>query len=166
MRFVAIVEQGIYQRQAAIQPLLLLIGALLLTVVIQYGANWVRRRMTNRVIGELVARMRKEALGAAVERDMAFYDENKTGKVLSRITSDTEDFGQVMLVGSDIVSQLLQMGVLVAVLLTRNVRLTVIALLFMIPMMFAAVWFRSLARKVTRQGSRAMAIVNDNIQDI
>ncbi len=156
---------GALERQAAIQPLLLLVGALLVTVVVQYGANWLRRRMTNRVIGELVARMRKDALGAAVERDMAFYDENKTGKVLSRITSDTEDFAQVMLFGSDIISQLLQMGFLVAVLLTRNVRMTVIVLLFMVPMVVAAVWFRSLARKVTRQGSRAMAVVNDNIQE-
>jgi ATP-binding cassette subfamily B protein len=152
-------------RHAAIQPLLLLVGALLLTVVVQYGANWLRRRLTNRVIGELVARMRKDALGAAVRRDMAFYDENKTGKVLSRITSDTEDFAQVMLFGSDIISQLTQMGFLVVVLLTRDALLTLIALLFMVPMLAAAVWFRSLARKVTRQGSRAMAVVNDNIQE-
>ncbi|MBN1679088.1 MAG: ABC transporter ATP-binding protein [Anaerolineae bacterium] len=143
----------------------LLVGALLGTVVMQYIANWLRRRMTNRIVGDLTAQMRKDAFSAAVERDMAFYDENKTGKVISRITSDTDDFGQILIVTSDIVSQMIQVVILSGVLICRNVFLTLLLLVFMIPMLAVALIFRRIAREVTRQGSRAMAAVNDNIQE-
>lgn len=153
------------EQQADFSRLLLLVGALLVTVLIQYAANWVRRRLTSRLVGDLTSRMRKDAFAAAVERDLAFYDENKTGKILSRITSDTEDFGQVLIFSSDVISQLIQMAILVGVLLSRNVRLTLIVLVFMLPMVGATLLFRKLAREVTRQGSRAMAAVNDAIQE-
>jgi hypothetical protein len=38
-------------------------------------------------------------------------------------------------------------------------------MVFMLPMAYATKVFRDMARKVTRQGSRAMAAVNDTIQE-
>jgi len=143
----------------------LLVGALFVTVMVQYVANWIRRRATNRVVADAVRQMRQDAFAAAVARDMAFYDENKTGKILSRITSDTEDFSQILIVTSDIVSQVVQSAILLAVLLSRNVPLTLILLAFTLPVILVTRWFRGVARQVTRQGSRAMAAVNDNIQE-
>ncbi len=145
--------------------LTLLIGALFLTILIQYSANWVRRRATSRTVGDMTAQMRKDAFAAAIERDMAFYDENKTGKILSRITSDTEDFGQILIVTSDILSQLIQVFILLVALLRLNVPLTMVILVSLIPIGIATLQFRKMARHVTRQGSRAMAAVNDNIQE-
>jgi ATP-binding cassette subfamily B protein len=156
---------GALESRASDLTLALLIGALLLTVIVQYASNWLRRRLTNRIVGDLTSQMRKDALAASVNRDMAFYDENKTGKILSRITSDTEDFGQILIITSDIVSQVVQVFILLAVLFSRDVLLTLIVLVFMLPMVGAALWFRKLARDVTRQGSRAMAAVNDTIQE-
>jgi ATP-binding cassette subfamily B protein len=143
----------------------LLIGALLVTVVIQYIANLFRRRATSRVVGDLTANLRKDAVASAVKRDMAFYDENKTGKILSRITSDTEDFGQILIVTSDIISQLIQVVVLAVILFSQNILLTLLVVLFLLPMLIATLQFRKMARKVTRHGARAMAAVNDNIQE-
>jgi ATP-binding cassette subfamily B protein len=140
-------------------------GALLLVVVFQYMGNWLRRRATSRMVGDLVAQMRKDSFSAAIERDMAFYDENKTGKIPSRITSDTEDFGQTLIVSSDIMSQVVQVFILMAVLVSRNVILTGILFAFLLPVVGATMIFRKLAREATRQGSRAMAEVNDKIQE-
>ena len=74
---------------------------LVLTViaVTGYVSNYSRRRFTVIVIGRIVAQMRKDAFEAAIERDLAFYDRHKTGTVVSRITSDTQEFGEVMLLG-------------------------------------------------------------------
>src|SRR5690606_36931161 len=74
---------------------LLLIGALLLNALLDYGLNVVRRRLTARVVGESISQMRKDAFAAAINRDMAFYDDNKSGKIVSRITSGTQEFGTV-----------------------------------------------------------------------
>jgi ATP-binding cassette subfamily B protein len=143
----------------------LLLGALFVAAIVEYLANWLRRRLLSRVIGNMVAQMRKDSFSAAVERDLAFYDTNKTGKIVSRITSDTQEFGDVILFTSDVMSQLISVFFLLAVLFSRSVPLTLI-LLATLPLFFlAAMGFRTLARRVTRQGSRAMAVVNDNIQE-
>lgn len=147
------------------QRLTLLLSALLVSVIIQFLINWVRRRLVTGMVARIVAQLRKDALAAAIQRDMAFYDENKSGKVLSRITSDTEEFGQVVLFISDVMSHLIQAVILLGVLLARNFRLTLIAVAFFPLMLGATILLRRWAREATRQGSRAMAAVNDNIQE-
>ncbi|NDJ60811.1 MAG: ABC transporter ATP-binding protein [Chloroflexi bacterium] len=145
--------------------LLLLFGALLVVAVTNYGTFWLRRRLSVQLVSEIISQMRKDAFAAAVDRDLGFYDDNKSGKVVSRITSDTQELYQIILISLDIVSQLLEFVLLLIVLFSRDVGLTLI-LLAMSPMLIAAALiFRYLARLVTRQGSRAMAEVNDNIQE-
>lgn len=142
-----------------------LVVALLVTAVLQYSIGWVRRRLTGIVLGNIVAQLRKDAFAAAIDRDLAFYDRNKSGKVVSRITSDTQEFGDVMLIASDVISQLISIAVLLVILLQRSVALTVILLLTLPFIVGMATGFRYFARIVTRHGSRAMALVNDNIQE-
>ena len=143
----------------------LILLALLVIAVSEYISNYGRRRFTVIVIGRVVARLRKDAFKAAIERDLAFYDRHKSGAVISRITSDTQEFGDVMLLGSDVVSQFLSVIILFAALLSFSVPLTAVLLLTMPLVVLAALAFRFLARIVTRQGARAMAVVNDNIQE-
>lgn len=162
-----LISEGIEAVQAgsAMELLALLVIGLLLVQVIDYGLNYVRRRLTSRVVGEVISQLRKDAFQAAVERDLAFYDDQKSGKVVSRITSDTHEFGQVMVIAGDIFTQFMEFTLLFVVLLNREWRLTVLLLLWMPIYVGMALFFRHLARIVTRQGSRAMAAVNDNIQE-
>ena len=143
----------------------LLLSALAMITLTEYISNYGRRRFTVEVIGNVVAQMRKDAFRAAVERDLSFYDRHKSGAVISRITSDTQEFGDVMLLGSDVVSQLLSVAILFGALLTYSVELTFVLLLTMPLVVIAALAFRVIARIATRQGARAMAVVNDNIQE-
>ncbi len=145
--------------------ILLLIGALLVTMVVDYLMNWYRRRVTTRIVGDSISQMRKDAFAAAVNRDMAFYDETKSGKVVSRITSDTQEFGNVIIIASDIFTQFIELGILAVVLFTRSPELTILLILWMPVFGAFAIGFRRLARAVSRQGARAMAAVNDNIQE-
>ncbi|NDJ55031.1 MAG: ABC transporter ATP-binding protein [Chloroflexi bacterium] len=131
----------------------------------RYAANWARRRAMTRLVGEMTAQMRKDAVSASVNLDMAFFDQNKSGKILSRITSDTEEFGQTLVLVSDLVGFLVQVFILLAVLAGQSVFLTVVMLAFIPLFLAAAAYFRKLARDVTRQASRALAVVNDNIQE-
>lgn len=143
----------------------LLLAVLTIVTLTEYIANYGRRRFTVVVIGKIVAQMRKDAFRAAVERDLAFYDRHKSGTVISRITSDTQEFSDVMLLGSDVVSQFLSVMILFFALLSYSLELTIILLLTMPLVVLAALAFRVVARIVTRQGARAMAVVNDNIQE-
>ncbi len=138
---------------------------LIAIAISEYVCNYGRRRFTVDVIGKIVAEMRKDAFAAAIERDLAFYDRHKTGTVVSRITSDTQEFGDVMLLGSEVISQFLSVLILFVALLSYSVELTIVLLLTMPMVVIASLLFRHLARIVTRQGARAMAVVNDNIQE-
>lgn len=149
----------------SIYRLTLLIGALLIAAVIQFLFNWLRRRTLSIVIGSIVADLRKDAFAAAMERDLAFYDKHKSGKIVSRITSDTQDFGDVTMVASDVVAMLIQVAIVFVVLLNSSVSLTLLLLLTLPVIVVVATGLRRLARVVTRQGARAMAAVNDTIQE-
>ncbi len=143
----------------------LIIGGLLVIALVNYGIYFLRRRLTVRVVADVISQLRKDAFSAAVERDLAFYDENKSGKIVSRITSDTQELSQVIVICTDLFEQLMEFLIIFVVLITREWRLTLL-LLAMMPIVFGmTLLFRKFARTATRQGSRAMAAVNDNIQE-
>lgn len=133
--------------------------------VVAWGANWMRRRLTVRMIADIVVALRIDAFTAAAEHDLSFYDEFQSGKVVSRITSDTQDFGNVVVLLTDLVSQFIQVFLLGAVLLSQDWRLTLM-LTALLPLFFlVALGFRRIARTVTREGMRAMANVNAAIKE-
>lgn len=162
-----IISMGIdaLETDAAASTLALLVGALFTTVIIEYAIRWISRRLIGRVIGSVISQMRKDAFAAAIARDLAFYDDNKSGKIVSRITNDTQELAQVTLLSLDIIGQIIDAAVLMTVLFTREWRLTLIMFLFTPIVVGTALVFRKLARAATRQGSRAMAVVNDTIQE-
>ncbi len=160
-----LISAGVDELVAAGDRLNLFLLLLAFVAISDYVSNYIRRRYAVVVIGRMVAQMRKQAFKAAIERDLAFYDRHKSGAVMSRVTSDTQEFGDVMLLGSEVVSQFLTVIVLFLALLSYSVDLTVILLLTMPLVVCASLLFRYLARIVTRQGARAMAVVNDNIQE-
>jgi ATP-binding cassette subfamily B protein len=156
---------GLIQQQAGTTALVTVIGIMFVVAIIQYSAGRIRRRLTSRVVGNVVAEMRKDAFAAAVDRDLAFYDENKSGKIVSRITTDSQEFGEVVVITSDVVSQLATMLILLSVLISRSWQMTLVLLSTTPLILLAAYTFRRMARYVTRQGFRAMAVVNDTIQE-
>ncbi|MGJ3238304.1 MAG: ABC transporter ATP-binding protein [Anaerolineae bacterium] len=160
-----LISAGIDMLESSQNLLILIMLGLLASAIFEYIANWVRRRLLSKVIGHMVAQMRDDSFRAAVGRDLAFYDRNKTGKIVSRITSDTQEFGDVLLFTSDVVSQIISIVFLLLILVERSLFLTFLLIISIPVYALAAYGFRSLARRVTRQGSRAMAVVNDQIQE-
>lgn len=143
--------------------------ALVILVLVAGVAIWaltgIRRYLAAQVIGDVVNDMRNDAFTAAMSQDLSFFDEYSSGRIVSRITSDTQEFGEVLAIGIDVINQLATAFVLIFVLLAIDWRLT-LAVMFMVPVVVAAALaFRRLARDVTRQGSRALAEVNKAIQE-
>jgi ATP-binding cassette subfamily B protein len=145
----------------------ILVVGLVMTVIafLNWGLNWLRRSMTVRAVGEVILGLRTRAFAASAEHDLSFYDQFSSGRIVSRITSDTNDFGQLVVIVTDVASQVVQTVVLGVVLARTEWRLFLVMLGFM-PVVFAvAMGFRSMARKVTRRGMQAMADVNATIKE-
>jgi ATP-binding cassette subfamily B protein len=143
----------------------LLVAAILSIGVFNWVNNWLRRRLTARVIGDVVQSLRQDAFDASMEHDMSFFDEFQSGRIISRITSDTQEFAQVVQLVTDLISQILLVLVLVVVLFTISWQLTLMLLALTPLVVLLAMAFRNLARLVTRRGFRAIAEVNAAIQE-
>lgn len=152
----------------AVQPVLL--AAMLVLAVIAIGVfnwllNWARRILTVKLLGDVVLSMRTDAFRAVMGHDLSFFDQIQSGRIVSRITSDTDEFSRVAVVLTDLFSQILLVVILLAYLLTVNWQLTLIlACLIPVPF-FVAGWYREWARRVTRKTQQAVADVNASIQE-
>ena len=47
------------------------------------------------LLADVVLAMRTDAFQAVIRHDMSFFDQYQSGRIVSRITSDTEEFGRV-----------------------------------------------------------------------
>jgi ATP-binding cassette subfamily B protein len=145
--------------------ILTIFGLILLAGIINWGANWVRRRLMVRTIGDIELTLRSDAFEAAVDHDLSFFDEISSGKIVSRITSDTKDFGQIVVLITDVISQFIQALILGIILIQVNWKLSLYLFGFLPVLFLVAFSYRHLARTVTRQGMRAMANVNSAIKE-
>ncbi len=162
-----IVSRGVDLLRGSLTPpaMLGLSGLVLAIGVIVWGANWARRRLTVRAVGDVVLTLRTNAFQAAAEHDLSFYDKFSSGRIVSRITSDTKDFGEVVVLLTDLVSQFVQAIILGIVLITIDLQLTVYVFVILPLVFLVALGFRRIARTVTRRGMRAMANVNAAIKE-
>ena len=127
--------------------------------------NYVRQVHSARAIGDVVLKLRQDLYSAVVRHDLSFYDEQPTGKIVSRVTSDTGDFDATVDLTMNLMSEVL--GVLIITVVAFNVssRLTLV-MLAMTPFVFAiALGFRRVARKVTQNSRRMLAKVNASIEE-
>jgi ATP-binding cassette subfamily B protein len=144
--------------------LALSLGVLLLGVF-AWSFNYIRQVVSAKVVGDVVLNLRQDVFQSVLANDMSFFDEHPSGKIVSRVTSDTQDFSNVVTLVLDVASQLLLVLLLAVWLLFINVRLT--ALIFaMSPIAFVvALAFRRIARRVTRNAKRVTAVINAEIQE-
>jgi ATP-binding cassette subfamily B protein len=143
-----------------------LVGLIMLGVGVGiWGLNWARRSQVIRSIGDVVLELRTRAFQAAAEHDLSFYDQFSSGRIVSRITADTNDFGQLVVIVTDVAAQLFQALILGIVLVNKEWKLALLLFSFL-PFIFAmALGYRRLARRVTRRGMQAMAEVNAAIKE-
>ncbi len=145
---------------------MIVIGLVVLVIGLSmWFFNWGLRRLMAATIAEVVATLAIDAYSASVEHDLSFYDEFSSGKIVSRITSDTRDFGELISLVTDVSSQVVEALILAVVLLVIEWHLT-LYLFGLIPIVtLFALLYRTIARKATRQGMRAMANVNSTIKE-
>lgn len=162
-----LVSRGVdqFSREPAQAEIVLLVGLVLLSTLVNWGGNWVRRRLTVRTVSDMTMTLRVDAFESAANHDLSFYDRFSSGRVVSRITSDTREFGKLVVLVTDLISQLAQAVILGVILSNIELRLFLYVLGFLPLLFLVALAFRKVARRVTRQGMRAMAKVNATIKE-
>ncbi len=161
-----LVSRSIDLAQQSRTDFVLVIPLLILVIgVARWVATWMQRRLTIRVLASVILKLASDGFQAAAAHDLSFYDEFPSGKVVSRITTDTRDFGDMVSLTTELISEIVQVVILSGVLLTIAWRLTLYVFLIVPVVFILTSLYRRLARRVTRAGMRAIADVNATIKE-
>ena len=144
---------------------LVFVAGILLAGVLAWTFQYLRMSRMFRVIGDVVLKVREDTFAAVLARDMSFYDEEPSGKIVARVTSDSEAFAQTVTLCMNLISQLLIVVLVVGVLFWVEPRLALVTLAIAPVVVATALGFRRIARQSVQQSQRIGARVNANIQE-
>jgi ABC-type multidrug transport system fused ATPase/permease subunit len=151
--------------QPAAQLLLGLAGLVAVLGSAGWFFNFIRQTLAARAVGDVVLALREDAFAAVMNRDLSFYDQFASGRIVSRVTSDTQDFSNVVTLTIDLMSQLLLVVIVSGILFWIEPQLALLTLAVAPVVIVAALAFRRIARWTTQRGQRATAEVNAAIQE-
>jgi ATP-binding cassette subfamily B protein len=144
---------------------MILVGGVLALGVANWAINWIRRLNTSILLGDVVLSMRTDAFRAVMSHDMSFFDRYQSGRIISRITSDMDEFNRVAILVTEVITQLLLVFILIVYLWNIDARMTLL-LTMLAPIAFLiATSFQRIARRITRRSQQAIAEVNVSIQE-
>ncbi|MFX1494050.1 MAG: ABC transporter ATP-binding protein [Promethearchaeota archaeon] len=145
--------------------LLFVVILILILNLLSWVFNYFQQRYSFRVVGGVVLDLRRDVTNAVLNHDLSFFDRNPTGKIVSRVNSDSDTFGTTVDLSIQLISSILVVLFLIIMMFFINLLLT-LAIIISVPMFFVlALSFRKIARKRTLLGQRALASVNSFVKE-
>lgn len=119
------------------------------------------------IMGAKIERdMRNEIFGHYQKLSFAFYDNQKVGHLLSRITSDLFDISELLHHGpEDLVISIIKFVGAFVILLFINVKLAVAAFVFIPFLIIYAIYFNKKMKHAFRENRARIADINTQIED-
>jgi ATP-binding cassette subfamily B protein len=110
--------------------------------------------------------MRKELYDKLQHQELAYYDRNPVGRIMTRLTSDVDALNELFTAGvTDLLGDLVMIAAIISIMLWSDARLTLVTLLT-VPMLFAATtWFRRGARRGYDMVRTRIARINAFLQE-
>jgi len=153
------IDKGIMQKETNILILVAVvyIGSVLLNALVGFA----RISWTGRVGENLMLALRVRVFSHLQRLSIDFFTKEKSGRVMTRMTSDIESLTQLLHEGIiNLAVQGLTMVFVTIVLFTMNAKLALVMVLFVTPIMTAlTLWFR-------QASERGYGIVRDRIADV
>lgn len=142
-------------------------GALMLGLVILHTACHAFVDYKGHMMGAYMeADMRTELFNHYQKLSFNFYDEHRTGQLMTRISNDTFDMAELFHHGPEdvVISSLNFIGAII-ILSLINVKLTLILILVMIVMGVHAFYFSRKMRRALRKSSDRVGDINSQVED-
>lgn len=110
--------------------------------------------------------MRAEIFGHYQRLSFSFYDNQKVGQLMSRITNDLFDISELLHHGpEDLVISVIKIVGSFVILLCIDVKLTMIAFLFIPVMLVYAAYFNTRMKRAFKRNRAKVADINSQIED-
>ncbi|MCI0554616.1 MAG: ABC transporter ATP-binding protein, partial [Anaerolineae bacterium] len=142
-------------------------GAVMLALILVHTVCNMFVAYQGHMMGALMERdMRSELFDHYQKLSFGFYDEQKTGQLMTRITNDSFDLSELFHHGpEDIVISLLNFAGAFIILFTINVKLALIVFLFLPIMAVYAIYFNKKMRLALRQSHDRIGDINAQVED-
>jgi ATP-binding cassette subfamily B protein len=162
-----ITNEVVYFGASQARQAVLVLGAVMLGLVaLEMFCNFYIAYFGHIMGAKMEANMRRDIFGHYQKLTFAFYDNQKVGHLLSRITSDLFDISELLHHGpEDLVISVIKMVGSLVILLTVNVKLALVAFIF-IPLMVIFAFYTNRKMKVAFKRNREkIGEINSQIED-
>jgi len=140
--------------------------ALLLTYIIRYFCQHFITSWGHIMGARMEKDMRKDLFEHLQKLSFSYYDNNNTGKLMSRIVTDLFDISELAHHGpEDLFISIIKIAGSLIILLTINVKITCILFIFIIFMMVFSYFYNQKMRSVFTRNREKIASLNAQIQD-
>lgn len=141
---------------------LLFFGAQLFRFIFSYFQSILLNSVGQYVMFDI----RRELYDKLQHQEIAYYDRNPVGRIMTRLTSDVDSLNELFTQGvTDLLGDLVMIVAIISVMLWMDVKLTLVTLLT-VPMLFAATtWFRKGARRGYDMVRTRIARINAFLQE-
>ncbi|MHA1777737.1 MAG: ABC transporter ATP-binding protein [Promethearchaeota archaeon] len=130
-----------------------------------YLFNYINKSLSAVILNSVTYQLRADVESQVLIQDMSFFDKYPTGKIVSRINSDSQNFFEMAQIFIDSISSFLVVIIMLVPMFIIDAKLTLI-FLAMVPLIFLfTLSFRKVARKKTLQGQRVLANVHSFVQE-
>ena len=126
----------------------LLVGLFLGTQLLRLVFSYLQSIFLNSVGQYVMFDIRKELYSKLQQQEVAYYDRNPVGRIMTRLTSDVDALNELFTAGvTDLLGDLVKIAAIVSFMVWADPKLTLVSLLT-VPLLFGATtWFRKGARK-------------------
>ena len=156
----------IVQADRSITAMAAVVGLVTFFSMASWFLNNGQQRVAALTVGDMVRALRIHAFDAVFARDMRFFDQHLPGRLISRITSDTQETGTLVTLFADMFSSLFIVILIALAMILKNTRLALLTLATL-PLIWAATSiFRRVARRFSIAGRRVLGLLNGQIQEI
>src|SRR6266536_5439662 len=144
----------------------LLVGLYVAVQFLRFLFSYLQALLLNTVGQHVMFDMRRELYDKLQHQEVAYYDRNPVGRIMTRLTSDVDALNELFTQGvTDLLGDLVMIIAIIGVMFWMDIRLTIVTLLT-VPLLFAATtWFRKGARKGYDMVRTRIARINAFLQE-
>ena len=144
----------------------LLVGLFAVALVLEFGVDYTQTILTSRIGQQAMLDLRMALFGKLQRLDVAYYDRNPVGRLMTRVTSDVEALNELFATGVvALLGDLMTLVAIMAWMAAVDWRLAIVAFAVLVPLGMFVQRFRRGMRDTTRDVRTQLARINAFLQE-
>ncbi|HYG79217.1 MAG TPA: ABC transporter ATP-binding protein, partial [Pyrinomonadaceae bacterium] len=138
----------------------------LAVLIVTFGLSYLQAVLLESVGQRVMYDLRSELYRKLQRQEVAYYDRNPVGRVMTRLTSDVDALNELFTSGViDVLGDLVMIAAIIGMMLWMDWQLTLVALVTVPMLILATSWFRRGARRGYDRVRTRLARINAFLQE-